>query len=310
MRYRRLSTTLTLAGSALFGVLELGQTVFRSDQPLAGPMSNYAVGRYGFLQTIAFVALSVASLALCAGLSCFEHPPPAWSAGRLLLGTWSVGVLLAAVFPVDAGARSASGQVHGVASAVSFVAVLAAMFVLGATFAETPAWAPFSRLTGRLARFAAAAFLVAGATSGTFAFGIVHRAFVATVVAWLMIAALRLRSMLRPHSSPVPREGLSDADKVRSALVAIKRGDLGPLSALLDVSARWNPVAGRVAGPCLGREEILANMQRHLDGGFRLEGWKFSSPGTMSWWGSGLRITRISPAGLGSGTCSVSRAGW
>ncbi len=76
-----------------------------------------------------------------------------------------------------------------------------------------------------------------------------HRAFVATVVAWLMIAALRLRSMPRPHSSPVPREGLSDADKVRSALVAIKRGDLGPLSALLDVSARWNRIRSPGASP-------------------------------------------------------------
>jgi len=50
-----------------------------------------------------------------------------WSTtGRLLLATWSVAVLLTVTFPVDAGRRTVDGRIHGVASGLSSIAVIAA----------------------------------------------------------------------------------------------------------------------------------------------------------------------------------------
>ena len=66
MSLRRLAATVSLLGTGTFAVLELAQTLFRSDHAFSAPMSDYALGRYGFLQTIAFAALRVASLALAA----------------------------------------------------------------------------------------------------------------------------------------------------------------------------------------------------------------------------------------------------
>lgn len=199
--YPRLFATVALAGCLAFALLELGQTLFRSDHGFAEPMSDYAVGRYGYLQTIAFAALGLASLALCAALSPPQGSASAWSTGRLLLAIWSMGVLLAAIFPVDAGEPSGAGQVHGVASGVSFIAVVVAMFVLSTAFGHAPRWASFSRLSSKLSGTAALALVVAGPTQRSLAFGVAQRVFVGTVVAWLIITAFRLRSM--PTGAPL-----------------------------------------------------------------------------------------------------------
>ncbi len=265
MSYRRLAAVVAFTGSFLFALLELAQTLFRSDHGFAVSMNHYALGRYGFLQTVAFVALGLASLALCAGLSPPTRPAPRWHAGRLLLATWSLGVLVAAAFPVDAGEASVAGQVHGAASGLSFLAVIAAMFVLGAAFADLASWASFSRRSTELAGVSAAAFLVAGATTGSLVFGVAQRVFVGAVAAWLMLTALRLTSMTRPT-----KDGGRNIDKLRGALSELNRGNFDDLSLLLHPRVRWYPVPGRGLDPCRDRDEVLATMRQHLDSGFRL----------------------------------------
>jgi hypothetical protein len=94
MSYRRSAARVAFTGAATFAVLEVAQTLLRSDHGFAAPMSHYALGRYGFFQTMAFAALGLASLALCAALSPpTRRRPELWRAGRLLLAIWSLGVL-------------------------------------------------------------------------------------------------------------------------------------------------------------------------------------------------------------------------
>lgn len=262
MNYRRRAATVGLVGAGAFALLELAQTVLRSDHPFTAPMSEYALGKYGFLQTVAFAALGLGSLALAAALASPGSQTPGWTAGRLLLATWSVGVLLAAAFPVDAGNTTAAGHVHAAASALSFAAVVAAMLVLGAAFAEV-ASSSFSRTSAKLAWTAAGALLVGGATPGTVMFGLAQRLFVGAVVAWLMLTAIRLRAGGRDRGS--------DLHNLERALSELDRGNLDELRSLLHPKVRWDPVPNRGLDPCRNRDQVLATMRHHLENGFRLE---------------------------------------
>ncbi len=266
MNYRRRAATVALVGAGAFALLELAQTVLRSDHPFTAPMSDYVLGRFGFLQTIAFAALGLGSLALAATLAPPNSPTPRWAAGRLLLGIWSVGVFVAAAFPVDAARPTVADRVHATASALSFVAVMAAVLMLGAAFAEVPSWASFSRTSAKLGWLAVAALLVGTVSPRTVAFGLAQRVFVGAVAAWLTLTAVRLRSI-----SGHPRHRQSNLHKLERARAELNRGDLDELCSLLDPKVRWDPVADRGLDPCCDRDEVLATMRHHFDNGFRLD---------------------------------------
>ncbi|HSH61120.1 MAG TPA: nuclear transport factor 2 family protein, partial [Acidimicrobiales bacterium] len=140
------------------------------------------------------------------------------------------------------------------------------MFVLGTASADHPCWAPFGRLSVRLATVAVAGLLVGGATSGTLVFGVAQRVFVGAVLALMMLTALRLGSMTPPR-----RDRGRNVDRLRTALAELTRGNLDPLSSLLHPRVHWNPVPCRGFEPCRSRDEVLAKVRHHLDQGFRLE---------------------------------------
>jgi hypothetical protein len=174
-------------------MLETAQSVLRADRGFSEPMSDYAVGSYGSVQTVAFVVLALGSAAVCAGLSSSRQRPPSWKISRILIGVWSLGVSLAAVFRVDVdGSSSAAGQVHGAASGLSFVAILAALFFFTDASRQTADWQSFSRLSSALAGTATGAFVVAAATQPSIAFGIAQRVFLGAVVVWIVAIGARL----------------------------------------------------------------------------------------------------------------------
>lgn len=175
-----------MSGPAIFAALEAGQSVVRTDRSFADPMSAYVAGRYGWVQTVAFVVLAVGSAATCVGLDPAGRPQ-AWRVAQVLVGVWSVGVLIAAAFPFDVqGSGTVAGQVHGLASMVSFVAVLAAMFCFTSAIGQFEGYGSLQRLSVVLTGSAAVAFLVAGATQHSVVFGVAQRVFLAAVTGWLL----------------------------------------------------------------------------------------------------------------------------
>jgi Protein of unknown function (DUF998) len=190
---RRFLAVAAMLGAATFGVLEAAQSVLRADRSFAEPMSDYAVGAYGFVQAVAFVVLAVGSAAVCAGLGWPRQRPPSWRISRVLIGVWSFGVFLAAVFRVDGdGSSSAAGQVHGAASGLSFLAILAAMFWFTDAARQVADWQSFSRPSSALTGTATVAFVVAAATQPSIAFGVAQRVFLGAVVVWIVAIGARL----------------------------------------------------------------------------------------------------------------------
>lgn len=260
MQGRRGLAAAGVLGVASFGVLEAVQSVARADHSFAEPMSVYAVGPYGFVQTVAFLVLAVGSAAVCAALSSPYPRTADWQVARGLVAVWSVGVSLAAAFRID-GSGSTATRVHGAASMLSFLAVLAAMFLFTRATRQVPAWYSFGKVSSALTSVAAVAFVVAGATQPSIVFGVAQRGFLGAVVVW--IVAIGARSYV------LARDG--NVEKLRRALDAYNEGDLNPLAMLLDPAVSWHGTEGQGIRPCSDRAAVLDTMHFRFESGFRLD---------------------------------------
>jgi hypothetical protein len=263
MRIAWLLGMIALIGSVNFAVLEAVQTILRSDRPFSDPMSTYVTGPHGWVQTMAFAALALGSAALCIGLGSTPQSSSRWHNARGLVGVWALGVSLAAVFPFDPDASgSATSTVHSAASLVSFVAVLAAMFVFASASRTVPLWSSLSRLSAALTYVAAASLAIASATQGSLIFGVAQRTFLGAVVVWLAVAGVHLSRAAMPGVK---------IDSLRQAFEAFNRGDESRLEDLLDPQVEWHGIAGVGVEPCQDRNDVVANLRNHVKAGFQLE---------------------------------------
>ena len=185
----RAAGAVAVVGGALFAVAVVVQPFYRADRSFSDPFSEYALGPYGWVQTAAFVALSTASFALFAGLSTSSARTSAWRTGRTLLAAWATGVLIAAIFPIDG---AVSGPIHMVASMLSFLAIVATMFVLSRAFVDEERWSRLSRTSSTIATACAVALVLATATQHTALFGVWQRAFLGMIVLWLVAVGVWL----------------------------------------------------------------------------------------------------------------------
>ena len=181
----RVLSILAIVGTGMFAIAEVVQPFYRSDRALSDPYSSYAVGKYGLVQTIAFISLSAGSFALSFGLSRFEWSGAAWHSGRVLLMLWSVGVLAAAIFPIAGGPLPGSANIHSIASMLAFLSIVAAMFVLSKAFDSSVEWRPFALSSWLLAFAAGGSFFLAASIHHPTCFAILQRLFLGAVVLWI-----------------------------------------------------------------------------------------------------------------------------
>ena len=153
-------------------------------------ISEGALGRYGALQTVAFVILGLSSLALVR-LVADNTTSRLGTIGAVLLAVWSVGVLLCAVFEIDAGAagETTAAKVHLAAAFVAFLAGLAAVWLT--TFAlrdQSPfVWSLAFAIVCTLA------FVVTGAAPQDSSWGgLAQRSFTVLLLLWMAAIAVAL----------------------------------------------------------------------------------------------------------------------
>jgi hypothetical protein len=192
-----------LAGTACFVASALLLPLFSEYTLARDYISELAIGRFGFVQTIAFLAFGLGSLALAAGIRRATRGSWGSLVGSVLFGLFGVGVLIDAFFPIDRGGdrpQTMTGTVHILAASLAFVCAVLAMFVLTRTFKRNARWRSYWRLSLVLALVALVAFFL---PSGQWA-GISQRIFVGVVIAWMILAALRLRSIAGGASTQNP----------------------------------------------------------------------------------------------------------
>jgi Protein of unknown function (DUF998) len=109
-------------------------------------ISELVLGRYGFIQTAAFVISGLGAIGLSYALRRQTGSRGSF-VGSLLIGIYGAGALVVAIFPTDridnpsaVWSQSTTGTIHGLTALVSYLCVIVGMFVLTWTFAHDARW--------------------------------------------------------------------------------------------------------------------------------------------------------------------------
>jgi hypothetical protein len=174
--------------------------------PVLEPISNYAVGPYGFLFTAAAIGGGLAALALALGLYLGIAPPGRSYVGLFLLGLYGVSELLGGIFPIDVGAETTTaGAIHNIVGNIAFFGLPIAAILLSLGMGKDERWRSF-----RLPALALAGVVVltvvltmVGFNIGI-GFGVLQRLFNVAAMLWMLVVALRLRSLARGALAMLP----------------------------------------------------------------------------------------------------------
>lgn len=135
------------------------------------------------------------NLALTLGLRGALRPGRLRSWAVLLFGLAAVGILLTALFPIEAHGQTpgVSGQIHRAAASAAFALELAALFVFSAAFGRQRVWRrqrAFSLALSVIAAVALTAFVIA--IQLEMASGLAERVALAIFLVWEIWASVQL----------------------------------------------------------------------------------------------------------------------
>jgi len=199
----RARATMLLALLAIVGIAVKFLTIaalhfLRSDvNPVLEPISNYGVGPYGFLLTVADIGSGLATLALVFGLYLGIGPPGRSYVGLFLLALYGVSELLAGIFPIDiSGEATTAGTVHNIVGNISFFCFSIAAILLSLRMGKDEQWRSFRRpaLALSIVVVMTAILTIAGFNLGI-GFGVTQRVANVAVLVWMLVVALHLRSV-------------------------------------------------------------------------------------------------------------------
>ena len=194
----QLVTTIALIGICLFIILIIALHFLPTGyNPLNSPTSAYAVGRYGFLMRIAFVSMSIGSLALLMGLYKGISKSARSKPGLILLGVWGVGVLIAMLFPIapDGTPSTIANTVHRVNGPIVFLCLTISSILVSSSFRRDDNWRTLYRKALGLSIIMLFGFISTGvsvATESGFE-GLCQRFFLIVFSTWFIIVTIRLR---------------------------------------------------------------------------------------------------------------------
>jgi hypothetical membrane protein len=133
-----------IVGPLLFTLIFLGQEIFRADEysPIAEPVSALEAGPHGWVQQANFVLFGLLTAAFAIGLHRGVRRSVGGVAGPALLLVSSVGLVLAAVFPLreDAGGVTYDPGGHIIAGLMFFLSSAIGLIVLSRRLAHDPPW--------------------------------------------------------------------------------------------------------------------------------------------------------------------------
>ena len=217
----RVLALLGIFGQAFFVVVVALLPFFQPDySSVDDGISRLLLGPYGFVLSGAFFASGLGSLALAVGIRRTTRGTRGSLLGSVLIGLWGVGFALAGVVFTDAeGNPTETALTFHAAATLGFVSALAGMLLLSRVFARDALWSSFYPLSlalafGALVGLIDALVVLAGLTSlieavGPAArsfegLGMIQRVFVGTVILWMLLAAIRLRSIAKSGRFTTP----------------------------------------------------------------------------------------------------------
>jgi hypothetical protein len=192
----QLLTTIALIGICLYIILIVVLHFLPTGyDPLRRPTSEYAVGKYGLFMTIAFFGMSVGSFALVAGLYLGISKRP--KLGLILLCVWTIGVLVAMIFPIDLDGDPSTthGAIHRTNGPIIFMSLTIGTILVSLGFRRDVNWNYLHRRALLLSIVMLIIFIsvIVSFASGLGYEGILQRLYLITFSAWFIMVDLHLR---------------------------------------------------------------------------------------------------------------------
>jgi Protein of unknown function (DUF998) len=165
--------------------------------PVLDPVSNYAVGPYGFLAIAANIGSGLAAFALMVGLYLGIAPRGRSYVGLFLLGLYGISELMAAIFLIDVGGEATMvGTIHNIVGNISFFAFPIGVILLSLGMGKDERWRSFRRTALAVSVFVVVTVILTmvGFNLGI-GFGVTQRLANVTALAWMLVVAFHLRSV-------------------------------------------------------------------------------------------------------------------
>lgn len=217
----RLLCAVALVGIVANAVALVAMPLLRPDVKLLwASLSHYAVGPHGRIQSLAFVALGVACLALSAAVPrAVARRPVTWAAS-LLLTVAGVGMVALATVPMGVPQpHTPLGDIHQTAGTIAVVAQFGALAALLLAVPDGPEWASLRRAgvaTGLVALVAAAFHQLAiWFPSLGVPEGVTIRVVLLAMLVWWALVARRITQPDRAGTSDRPPGLVRRSDAAR-----------------------------------------------------------------------------------------------
>jgi hypothetical protein len=213
LKSSRFFGSCVVAGTLLFLIAIVTLHLLQPNyNPLRNFISEYAVGPFGFLLTIAAYELAATFLVLLLGLRLSVHPSGFLTASCVLLGVAIICVCVIAASPIDfvvipldgsppnraavLAALTRTDIIHGLFSVPCFASLIALLLTLPSAYKRDEKWRSFSQ-TSLFLGFLFLAFFLTGLVLIPFNLGgLAQRGIFLVVLIWLLLTGLRLRQAI------------------------------------------------------------------------------------------------------------------
>jgi hypothetical protein len=206
--------TFTVVGILYFFAAVTTEELLRPlYNPVQRTISELAIGPFGFLQTSAFIVLGLSLLALQHALARRLRHTVLSHIALVLLALCGVASFIAAAFPTNlkGAVATVAGAIHESVAGFGYAGLIIAIILLSLHFRRDERWRTFFAASSSLAVLGAGSSIFMGATSNTDLSGLSQRVMVVPLLLWVVLTALRLRSL--PHEPAEPLTVAQELDR-------------------------------------------------------------------------------------------------
>ncbi len=191
MKHTKTIALISFSGFVLFLAIVFTLHFLRPDKNLLTCfVSEYAVGSYSWLMTIAFLTLSSAAALLLTGLLLTII---ASITSSITLGIFSFGILLASIFPTDVPVvpPTPTGLIHALAALFALISLSISMIAWGFVFKKNENWKGFAKPSMIFGAISLVLFIAHFVSPGPLK-GLTQRILLGWDISWLLLVSWKL----------------------------------------------------------------------------------------------------------------------
>jgi hypothetical membrane protein len=171
-------------------------------------ISHYSIGQYGWVMKMTFMAWATGLLSLSLSLIFSEHSSWPRKIGAALLIITAIGLVVSGIYDTALPGRpdTPESDIHDGSFYVNVISLLIAIPLISFGL-RSAAWKPFRLTAITLATLVVLAFILFFSTLHKgMPYGVTNRIFAATLLAWMIALANRLKSF-PTHETKAPGRG-------------------------------------------------------------------------------------------------------